>query len=58
MFGYKFPSMIDFTKRREESARAMQEFWDRWCRCEHVVSGALNAWRLSVFNIFANGFSF
>ena len=29
---YRFSSRIDFTKRREESAGALREFWDRWYR--------------------------
>ena len=49
--GYRFPSKIDFTKCREESVWSLQ-FCDRWCRWEHVESGAVNVWRLNVFFLF------
>ena len=30
-------------------AGAFQEFCNRWCKREHVVSNALNSWKLNIF---------
>ena len=32
---YRFPVLIDFKSCREESAGALQEFCNRWCKREH-----------------------
>ena len=31
---YRFPSRMDFKKYREEIASALNDFGNRWCKCE------------------------
>ena len=38
---YRFPVPIDFRSCREEIAGALQEFYNRWCKREHVEYNAL-----------------
>ena len=42
---------IYFKSCREEIAGALQEFFNRWCKQEHVESIALNSWKLDIFKI-------
>ena len=42
---------IDFKSCREEIAGALQEFYNRWCKREHVESNALNSLKLNIFKI-------
>ena len=48
---YRFPSQIDFNRCREESASALNDFGNRWCKRESVECNALKEWKLSMFNI-------
>ena len=38
---YRFPSRIDFKKCKEEIASALNDFGNRWCKCEYVEPNAL-----------------
>ena len=49
---------IDFKSYREEIAGALQEFYNRWCKREHVKSNALNRWKLNIFKIIDGRISF
>ena len=49
---------IDFKSCREEIAGALQEFFNRWCKREHVESNALNNWKLDIFKIIDGRISF
>ena len=40
---------IDFKSCREEIAGALQEFFNRWCKREHIESYDLNSWKLNIF---------
>ena len=46
---YRFPVPIDFKSCREEIAGTLQEFYNRWCKREHVKYNALNSWKLISF---------
>ena len=48
---------IDFKSCREKIG-AIQEFCNRWCKCEHVESNALNNWKLNIFKIINGRISF
>ena len=48
---YRFPSRIDFKKCREEIASALNDFGNRWCKCEYVEPDALKEWKVSIFKI-------
>ena len=48
---YRFPSRIDFKKCREEIASALNDFGNRWCKCEYVEPNALKEWKVSIFKI-------
>ena len=39
---YRLPSRIDFKKCREEIASALNDFGNRWCKCEYVEPNVLN----------------
>ena len=39
-------------------AGALQEFFNRWCKREHVESNALNSWKLNIFKIIDGRISF
>ena len=49
---------IDFTSCREEIARALQEFCNRWYKREHVESNALNSWKLNILKLLMVEFHF
>ena len=49
---------IDFKLCRGEITRALQEFFNRWCKREHVESNALNSWKLNIFQIIDGRISF
>ena len=38
---YRFPSRIHLKKCREEIASALNDFGNRWCKCEYVEPNAL-----------------
>ena len=46
---YMFPSQSNFNKCREEITGLLQEFYNRWCKREHVESNALNTWKTTIF---------
>ena len=48
---YRFPSRIDFKKCREETASALNDFGNRWCKREYVEHDALKEWKVSIFKI-------
>ena len=48
---YRFPSRIDFKKCREETASALNDFGNRWCKREYVEPNALKEWKVSIFKI-------
>ena len=48
---YRFPSLIDFKKCREEIASALNDFGNRWCKREYVEPNALKEWKVSIFKI-------
>ena len=48
---YRFPSRIDFKNCREEIASALNDFGNRWCKCEYVEPNALKEWKVSIFKI-------
>ena len=48
---YRFPSLIDFKKCREEIASALNDFCIRWCKREYVEPNALKEWKVSIFKI-------
>ena len=49
---------MNFKSCREEIAGALQEFYNRWCKREHVESNALNSWKLNIFKIIDGRISF
>ena len=49
---------IDFKSCHKESARALQEFCNRWCKREHVESNAIMSWKLNIFKIIDGRISF
>ena len=55
---YRFPSQIDFNKCRQEFAGSLQEFYNRWCKREHVESNALNTLKINIFKIIDSKISF
>ena len=46
---YSFPAHIDFNKYRKTVASALNDYYTRWCKREHVESNALNNWKLKIF---------
>ena len=48
---YGFPSRIDLKKYREETASALNDFGNRWCKREYVEPNALKEWKVSIFII-------
>ena len=38
---YRFPVHIDFQKCREKNAASLNEYYNRWCKREHVECDAL-----------------
>ena len=42
---------IDFQKCRENIAGYLNEFYNRWCKREHVECDALKDWKLNIFKI-------
>ena len=49
---------LNFKSCREEIARALKEFCNRWCKREHVESNALNSLKLNIFKIIDGSISF
>ena len=39
---YRFPTKINFQKCREKIAVPLNEYWNRWCKREHVECDVLN----------------
>ena len=50
--------LIDLNSCSEEIAGALQYFFNRWCKQEHVESNALNRWKLNIFKIIDGRISF
>ena len=48
---YRFPLPIYFISCQEEIAVALKEFYNRWCKREHVESNALNSWKLNILRL-------
>ena len=46
---YRFPYHIDFNI--EETASALNDFGNRWCKQESVECNALKKWKLSIFDV-------
>ena len=55
---YRFLLPIDFKSCHKEIAGALQEFFNHWCKREHVESNALNSWKLNIFKIIDGRISF
>ena len=49
---------IKFNSCRKEIAGALQEFYNRWCKRDHVESNALDSWKLNIFKIIDGRTSF
>ena len=55
---YRFPVQTDFQKCREKIAGSLNEFFNRWCKREHVECDALKDWKLNIFKIIDRRISF
>ena len=55
---YRSPAHINFTKCREAIAKALNDYYMRWCKLEHVESNALNNWKLNIFQTIDKRISF
>ena len=52
------PEQIDFQKCREKIEASFNEFCNRWCKREHVECDALKDWKLNIFKIIDQRYSF
>ena len=55
---YRFPSNIDFPKRRRKIAAFLNDFGNRWCKLENVEPDALKEWKINIFKIIDTRISF
>ena len=53
-----FLRKLEFQKCREKNAASLNEYCNRWCKREHVVSDALKVWKLNIFRIIDRRISF
>ena len=52
----KYPRFYE--KCWEEIASALNDYGNRWCKCEYVEPNALKEWKVSIFKIVDQGIKF